>query len=394
VSKDLDLMNSVEISNKSSDLATVNILVIMFTDRISGPARQLFQLIKLIDRSRFTASIASTLSAGKSEFVCEIENLGIPFEKLPQSSIVDPAPIKTVSSLIHNKHFDIIQSHGYKSAFIAFFARYFVKVPWVAFLHGHTTENLKVKLYHALEFKLVKHADRIITVSQEMRDRLVSRGLPAEKTVVIRNSLSPEQFASSVTGEDLRERFGVSPDEKLIGVIGRFSSEKGVDIFLKAFKMLIQSELPVKAILVGEGSMENELRDFCLTQQINDRVIFAGYQQNIAEFYPILDLMVLPSRSEGLPNVALEALHFGVPVVATDVGGTSEVIIDGETGLLVPSEAVELMRVAIYKLFTDIEMRSHVIEQGKQHLLTNFSPQSRVQKIESIYSELAQKRTG
>ena len=110
----------------------------------------------------------------------------------------------------------------------------------------------------------------------------------------------------------------------------------------------------------------------------------------MAEFYPILDLMVLPSRSEGLPNVALEALHFGVPVVATEVGGTSEVIIDGETGLLVPSEAVELMQAAILKLLSDTEMRCHVIEQGKQHLLTNFSPQSRVQKIERVYSELAQ----
>ena len=368
----------------------VRILVIMFTDRISGPARQLFQLIKLIDSTRFKISIASTVTAScKSEFICGIENLGIPFEKLPQSSIVDPAPIKAVSSLIHDKHFDIIQTHGYKSAFIAFFARFFVKVPWVAFLHGHTTENVKVRLYHALEFKLAKQADRIITVSHEMRNRLVSRGLPAEKTIVIRNSFDPEQFTTSFAGVDLREKFGVSPDEKLIGVIGRFSSEKGVDVFLKALKLLTQSCLPVKAILIGEGILENELRDYCLAQQISDRVIFAGYQQNIATFYPILDLMVIPSRSEGLPNVALEALHFGVPVVATDVGGTSEVIIDGKTGLLVPSEATELMQAAILKLLTDAELRCHVIEQGKQHLVANFSPQSRVKKIENIYSELA-----
>jgi len=386
-------MNSVDkLSNTTSDLATVTILDIMFTDRISGPARQLFQLIKLIDGSRFDISIASTVTTDdKSEFIREIEKLGIPFEKLPQSSIVDPAPIKTVSSLIRNKHFNIMQSHGYKSAFIAFFARYFVKVPWVAFLHGHTTENLKVRLYHALEFKLVKHADRIITVSQEMRDRLVSRGLPAEKTIAIQNSFDPEQFAAFFAEENLREKFGIASDEKLIGVIGRFSSEKGVDVFLKALKLLTQADKQVKAILIGEGPMENELRNYCLTQQISDRVIFAGYQQNIAEFYPILDLMVLPSRSEGLPNVALEALYFGVPVVATDVGGTSEVIINGKTGLLVPSEAVELMQAAILKLLTDTELRHHVIEQGKQHLVTNFSPQSRVQKIERIYSELTQK---
>ena len=273
-------MNSADkLSIKSSDLDKINILVIMFTDRISGPARQLFQLVKLINRSRFNVHIASTDTAsGNSEFIREIENFGIPFEKLLQSSIVDPSPIKTVNNLIRNKYFNIVQSHGYKSAFIAFFARYFVKVPWVAFLHGHTTENLKVRLYHALEFKLVKHADRIITVSQEMRDRLVSRGLPAKKTIVIRNSFDPMQFASFFAEENLREKFGVSPEEKLIGVIGRFSSEKGVDVFLKAFKLLIQSGLPVKAILIGEGPLENELRDYCLTQQIIDRVIFAGYQ--------------------------------------------------------------------------------------------------------------------
>jgi len=382
-------MNSDSLHKISSTKDYIKILDIIFTDRVSGPARQLFQLIKVIDASRYGISIASTATdADKSEFLCEVEKCDIPYHILPQRFFIDPTPITVVCKRIKKQQYDVIQSHGYKSAFIAFFAHYLANIPWVAFLHGHTTENLKVRLYHALEFKLVKHADKIITVSHEMRERLVSRGLPAERTVVIQNALDPQEFAASAKPH-LRKKFGVKPDEKLIGIIGRFSPEKGVDVFLEAFKLLSKSDTSLKAILIGEGLLEAELRNYCSTHQINDRVIFAGYQKDIAEFYPILDMMVMPSRSEGLPNVALEALHFGVPVVATDVGGTSEVIIDGKTGLLVPSERPDLMQAAMSTLFADEGLRCRLIKQGKQHLSENFSPKSRVEKIERIYSELA-----
>ena len=365
-----------------------NVFIVMATDRFSGPARQVVQMFEHIDQEHYKLSLGCTLLEGSesTEFMQEVDRRGVRLNILAQKKPYDPTPIAAALKLVRREGIHIIQSHGYKSGVIAYFVSRMTGIPWIAFMHGHTTENLKMSWYYRLELLLAKRADRIVTVSEEMRSRLLKQGLPADRSLAIHNAIDPGQFQSA-TAPVNREEFGVAPKETLIGVIGRFSPEKGQDVFLEAMRVVTATH-PVKVLLLGEGPTEQSLRELCAQYGLGETVIFAGYQPEIAPFYAILDLIVLPSRSEGLPNVAMEALFYKIPVVATAVGGTPEVIKDGETGLLVQPDAPEKLADAINRMLDDPTMASRFRSRGAEFISEEYSTKSRLRRIEGQYSDL------
>lgn len=365
-----------------------NILVLIDSSRLSGPGRQVIQIFHFIDHRKYHHRLGyPVVGDDETELLKEVRARSLPLSVLPQRCSFDPRPLWWLPKILRQHKIDVMQTHGYKPCFLGFWMKLWKRTSWIHFMHGHTNENWKVACYFWLEFQLARYADRIVTVSEEMERRLVKRGLPQQKTVTIQNALDPQVFRA-VTERVTREQLGVSADDLLLGVIGRFSPEKGVDIFLDALRRVVERHPQVKAILIGEGPMEGNLRQQVESYGLQSQVLFAGYQPQISSFYPLLDLLVLPSRSEGLPNVALEALFFRVPVVATAVGGTPEVIVDDETGLLVPSEDPLAMAAAIEQILVDESLRQRLISGGEERIKNHFLPEARVQKIESLYMEL------
>jgi glycosyltransferase involved in cell wall biosynthesis len=369
----------------------IKILILMATDRFSSPARLVVQTIEYRNRKRFEMLVGCTWIGRRStpsEFFSELQRRHIPLRVLHQKMSFDPTPVLSALRLLRREKIDIIETHGYKACAIGFFLKLLSGKPWVAVMHGHTAENKKMSLYSALELNLSKSADRIITVSEEMRKRLVARGLSAEKTVTIHNAIDPEQFTCTDKAIT-RETFGVAATEHLIGVIGRFSPEKGQDVFIEAFKLLVAENSGVRAIFIGEGPTEELIRRRVAAYGLEEHIIFAGYQSGISTFYPLFDMVVMPSRSEGLPSVALEALFHRIPVVATSVGGTSEVIVDGLTGLLVPPENPSILAEAMSRILSDRPLARRLAASGEDLVLRRFLPVPRVRAFEAIYDLLA-----
>jgi len=361
------------------------VLILMATDRFSSPARLAVQTIEHCSTSRFTISIGCTWLGGPlSEFILELQRRCIPFHILRQRCGIDPQPLFTALRIMKTEEYDLIESHGYKAAAIACFLKLFTRKPWIAVLHGHTKENWKVELYSLLELFLVRYADKIVTVSAEMRRRLVAGWLPQARTVAIPNAIDPDQF-SVIRGGVTRGQLGIADHETLIGIIGRFSPEKGQDLFVEAFNQLATTHPQVKAIFLGEGPTEEQIRVLVKNFHLEDRVIFAGYQTCIADYYPLLDLVVMPSRSEGLPSVALEALLLKIPVVATMVGGIPELIKDEQTGLLVASENPERLAAAIERLLADDNLKDRIISGGYALVTGQFTPDARAKAFEKLY---------
>ena len=143
-----------------------------------------------------------------------------------------------------------------------------------------------------------------------------------------------------------------------------------------------------KAIIIGDGQEKERLMNFCSDNGLRDKVIFSGYQNNIANVYQIMDLIVLPSFSEGLPNVILEAMAFKIPVIATSVGGVPEVITDGLNGLLVPPGNSDLMAEKIIELQGNKRESENIGENGYRSLYPRFSPEHRSDQILTLYEEL------
>ncbi len=170
----------------------------------------------------------------------------------------------------------------------------------------------------------------------------------------------------------------------VIGSIGRLSPEKGLDVLLRALV-----ELPgVTAVLVGDGPDRDELEQLALELDVADRAIFTGRVPESRAYFPVLDVYVLASRSEGLPLAVIEAMLASRPVVATDVGSVSEAIVDGETGLLVPPDDAAALAQAVRSLLDDPTRAAALGEAARARAVASFSAQAMARRYEALYDEV------
>lgn len=300
----------------------------------------------------------------------------------------DPALIFQAWSIVRDSEINIIQSHGYKSALIAWALKKITGISWIAFAHGYTNENWKMALYNCLDRWLMAKADRVVVVSSALGNSLATCGVSRSAICVIHNSINQECLAASVSGDKFRRLVQVGTNELLVGVIGRLSREKGQGLFLDAFREVSRTIPQARAVLVGEGPDEGHLRAKVVGLGLESTVSIAGYQADISSIYGALDLVVIPSYSEGLPNVLLEAMIHGKAVVTTSVGGIPEVLPIGLRRWMVPPGEVQPLARAISDALADEEMRREWGRSGCAHVREHFSPQERARQVLALYREV------
>jgi len=206
-----------------------------------------------------------------------------------------------------------------------------------------------------------------------------------QKIKVIYNGIPFEQYAKEEKYIKLLQEFGIQPGGKVIAVVGRLSEEKNHELIFYALQKVLGTYPDVHLLCVGSGPRLDELKKLAKQLDIDDKVIFTGYRSDIPSILSAIDLLVLASKFEGVPNVLLEAMAAARPIVATSVGGVPEIITDGETGLLVPSMDVKAMAEAIIRILTDENMAQEMGRKGQEAVKKNFSVERMVSDTEKVY---------
>jgi len=231
--------------------------------------------------------------------------------------------------------------------------------------------------------------DRIICVSQQVADFAAQEiGLPPAQLTVIRNGIDMDQFTDLPDQQLARAAFGLPTQGRIMAAIGRPRPVKGFSYLLEAFAQIAADQPDLYLLFVGDGPDKRPLQAAAQQLPGANGVIFLGDQQGIPRLLAALDLLVLPSLWEGLPNIVLEAMAAGLPVVATAVGGTPELVIDGETGLLVPPHDPAALAQAILTLLRDPDLARRLGENGRQRVANQFTIQQMVQQTEALYQQL------
>ena len=232
---------------------------------------------------------------------------------------------------------DVLLCHGYKSNLIGRLAARRCGIPVVAVARGWTAESLKVRVYEQIDRWHLRFMDHVVAVSSAQAEKVRKAGVPSDRLTMIANAIDPDRFA------DLDPRYRGKLDRyfrgkrsRIVGAAGRLSPEKGFDVLVEAAARVIDIDPTVGFVLFGDGPCKPALVELISALGLTGSVVIAGFRNDLDRFIAQLDLFVLPSYTEGLPNVVLEACAAGVPVVATAVGGTPEVIEDGVSGFLVP----------------------------------------------------------
>ena len=369
------------------------VLIMIATDPIGGPGKGVFQFLEHAPADAFEYVLCNFGLKNRpvGKFVDEARRKNLNLRLFEQRFAFDPHLIIQARRVIRECDINLIQTHGYKSNTIGFFLKLLCRVPWIGFAHGFIEESRKLRFYNRIERSVLRRADRVVAVSDSMKTLLTRHRVTAQRIRVIHNAIDPTEAVPSASGNEIRKRYGLTSGQKVIGVIGRLSREKGQLIFLRAMEKAARGLPSVKALIIGDGQDRAMLEGFCREKGLSEHVMFLGHQERIANYYQVLDLLVLPSLSEGLPNTVLEAMSFGVPVLATAVGGVPEIIQNGN-GMIVPPNDPEALAERMIELLRDNALRQAIGMKGKNSLYPRFAPDNRARQIVSLYEELLSDR--
>jgi sugar transferase (PEP-CTERM/EpsH1 system associated) len=337
------------------------------------------------------SSETAELQTSTDDFVSSARQLGLEVDVIPERRRFDSRVIPALRKIVAQRAPDVVLTHAVKSHLLLWRSGLWRQFPWVAFHHGYTTTDRKMRLYNQLDRWSLPRAHRVITVCKAFaQDLCDTKGLARDRIFVQHNSIRPEPLVNTEKGRSLRERLGVRDDERVIIGVGRLSREKAHVDLIAAFNELrnIQPDISARLIIVGDGPERQELEAFARLLGIADRVIFTGHVSNVQPYYAIADVLANASHSEGSPYVLLEAMANGVPVVATNVGGVPEILNDEESALLVPPQSPQLFANALRRIMMDAGVASRLSTNAKAHVAANFSPESYVRSLMRIYQEL------
>jgi glycosyltransferase involved in cell wall biosynthesis len=237
-----------------------------------------------------------------------------------------------------------------------------------------------------LDNATARRCARLVAVSNDTRTAYERQGYPAGRIEVVHNGVPVPATRSNGA---LRGELGVPDGAPLLGEIGRLCDVKGQRELIEALSWLPEARLVlVGADLERGGAFQTELELVAQRAGVRDRVVFAGHRDDATDLLDELDLLILPSWTEGLPVVVLEAMARARAVVATPVGGTPEIVVDGETGLLVPPRDARALADAIGHLLADSELRGRMGRAGRERVAQSFSEEAMTRRMLEIYDEL------
>jgi glycosyltransferase involved in cell wall biosynthesis len=362
----------------------------------AGGAEQLLvNGIAHLDREAFQYEIAYFLP-WKDDHVAVFEGAGIPVWCLGGRRQIDPGVVGRLRRLIRDRQIDLLDVHLPYAGVASRLAR---RRTSAALLYTEHSLSVQRRLSN---FRFVTFAANVATYG--MSDRLVAVSEDTARDVrrfsrarvplsVVYNGIDLAGFsADDERIAAARKALDLCPTDTVVGHVAKMVSKKRQRDLLDAARIVLDARPDVRFVLAGKGPLQSRLEEHAATLGISHAVRFPGFVDDIIGTMASFDVFALSSLHEGLPTVTIESLAVGVPVVATRVGGTPEVVDDGVTGLLVPPRSPRALAAAVLRLVDDAELRRAMGRAGVATVHERFSIDRRVRDIESIYDELLSAR--
>jgi glycosyltransferase involved in cell wall biosynthesis len=356
-----------------------------------GPEKQIVVHLKRLDTSVYSGMLVSFLENGRdSEILDRARLAGIAHQGIRMASPLDIKAWRNLKRIVRDEAVDLLCVHGYKSTVMGAWIHKTLSVPTLAFSRGYTAENAKVAFYEFLDRLALRLVSGVVCVSEGQRRRLEALGVRARHVWVVHNAVStPASVHDLQTARrSVLKRFELPVDSLLCVSAGRLSPEKGHKDLLGAIAAMGEQAFGCSFLLCGDGPCRNALERQAHALGIWERVRFAGFISDIQDVFQVMDLLVLPSHSEGLPNVVLEAFACGKAVVATSVGGVPELVENGRSGILVPPGQPGVLAEAIVRCITEPSLREAYGRAGQSTVRSQFTFEEQTRRLESIYAQI------
>lgn len=373
----------------------INVLHLIDTYRIGGPGKTIINSARFIDATRFRVHVGAFTDPRqpeRNEFARAVVAAGIPFLDLPETRRVNVDHVGLIRRYVRQHGVAIVHAHGYRTDALGYVATRGLMAAFVTTHHGWIRNNGRQEFMARAALQLCRRFDGVEVVSRRLLDELPGSVIRRQLAEVVHNGIVLADYATGGHRAPIRRTLGLPDDAILLGVIGRLSLEKGCHEMLDAFAIVAEAEPRAHLALIGEGPLRTALEGRVQAASWAARVHFTGHQSPVQPFYEALDVLVSPSRTEGLSNAILEGLVFERPVVATRVGGNPEIIEHGISGLFVPAEDPPALAAAILRVLRDGTLRASLVAGGRARVAAAFTFEARMRNEEHFYATVLRRR--
>ncbi|MDP3937196.1 MAG: glycosyltransferase [Deltaproteobacteria bacterium] len=333
---------------------------------------------------------------GGGALASEFTALGARVVPLGITGAGDLRGLRRLWRLIRQSRFDLVHTHLFHAGLLGRALGRLSGVPAIVHTqHNTLTWETSSPVLAAANRASLRAAHRVIAVGERVAEMLrLHGGVKPECVTVIRNGVDCERFRPGGGRAYARSVLGDQIEGPIIGAVAGFRPEKGHDVLIAAMRFLRDAAPAAKLLLLGDGPLRPAVEQSVARQGLSDRVLFGGRRADVDRILPACDLVVLPSWQEGVPVSALEAMACGLPVVATSVGGTPEVVVDGRTGVLVAPGDARALAFAVLDLLRRPEWARRLGKEGRDCVKSRFDAGEMIRRTVALYGELLDGRGG
>ena len=388
------------------------ILRILNRFNLGGPTYNVAYLTKYISKEYETILVGGLKEDAEASSEYILKDLNISYTIIPEirreiNLRQDFKAFRKLIKLIKTEKPDIVHTHASKAGMLGRMAAIYCGVPYIFHtFHGHVFHSyfgkIKTSVFIAIERFLAKRSTAIIAISESQKYDLgtLYKICSPQKIEVVPLGLNLHRFSEDLTAKRtaFRSKYNIAPDEIAIGIVGRLAKVKNHKLFIDAIALCYNQKAgkKIRAFIIGDGELNEELQLYCTNQRIpfntnNDNqfdqlITFTSWIQNVDVAYAGLDIVTLTSFNEGTPVSIIEAQAAGKPIVATNVGGITMIVKDGETALL-SDISLEQFSKNLYKLIENKELRDTMGENSRNFSGEKFSYERLCSDIEKVYKK-------
>lgn len=312
----------------------------------------------------------------------------VPLIDIPEWGPADPRSLFRLATAIRRFQPHLLHAHDYKTNVLSLLLGRWFSIPVMTTLHGYVTLGGKLNLYYRIDRWALRRMHHSIAVSPDLHEFLGKLGIPAGRRSLVENGIDTEVYRRRMDRGEGKRRFGFDAETLLVGAVGRLQPEKGFDLLIESTSKLLEQGMTFNLIIAGDGPERDRLEALIHGRGQAGRIRLLGHCSETIALYQAVDVFVLSSLREGLPNVLLEAMALEVPVAATRVGGVPRLVRHEDNGLLFPAGDQQALTDAMARLLCDRPLRLRLGAAGRKTIEQQYSFAQRMQKIRDVYDRV------
>ena len=327
--------------------------------------------------------------AGFETLLRQAEHAEAPLLSIPDRGAWDLTVVQRYVRICREQGVNIWHGHDYKSNALGLLVRRFHPMKLVSTVHGWGVRSGRAPLYYRIDRACLRKYDTVICVSNDLVDQCLAAGISPRKCVLIENAIDVDEYRPTTDRDFAKRECGVDPERLVIGSVGRLSAEKSFDELIRAVDDLLSTGLEVSLLIAGDGPERPALTSLIHELGRSDEIRLLGHVADPRRLFEAMDVFVLNSLREGLPNALLESMAMRVPSIATAVGGVPRVIEHEHNGLLIAAGNRDELTISLSRLLHNPALRDQLARAGREIIKADFSFTNRMHKVAEIYDQVA-----